>query len=262
MTVCWDHEGDLLIARLDGGPCNEIGTRTVEDLERMMEALEQQSQSVRALILCSENPNGFCAGADLRELHANLPRASPQELESMLRRIHGVFNAIDMMPCLTIAATHGVVFGGGFELALTCDVIIADRSSRFAFPELRLGLVPGFGGMPRLSRDVGNAALRDLLFTGRSIRAERAHELGIVSQLVARGEAISAARNLAEQAARFDRGAMTTAKAFIKKLPEEALEKEIEAFVTMFRSPVVAKALESFVRRRDLRPYLPTSSSS
>jgi len=72
---------------------------------------------------------------------------------------------------VTVAAVHGVVFGGGFELALTCDMIVADRTARFCFPELRLGLIPGFGGIPRLKRDLGNGLVRDLLMTGRSISA-------------------------------------------------------------------------------------------
>ena len=105
-----------------------------------------------------------------------------------------VFDTLDTAPLTTIAAVHGVVFGGGFELALTADLVIADKTARFCFPELRLGLVPGFGGIPRLSRDCGNALVRDLLLSGRSLGAARAHELGLVSQLVPRGEALAAAR--------------------------------------------------------------------
>ncbi|MCZ7681127.1 MAG: AMP-binding protein [Sandaracinaceae bacterium] len=84
-------------------------------------------------------------------------------VRAFLDRIHRVFDTLDTAPIPTVAAVHGVCFGGGFELALTCDVIVADKSARFAFPELRLGLVPGFGGIPRLERDLGNAVVRDLL---------------------------------------------------------------------------------------------------
>ncbi len=85
-------------------------------------------------------------------------------------------NAIDASPLTTIAAVHGVTFGGGFELALVCDLIIADKMARFCFPELRLGLIPGFGGIPRLKRDLGNAVVRDLLLTGRSFNATKAQQ--------------------------------------------------------------------------------------
>ena len=97
-----------------------------------------------------------------------------------------------------------MTFGGGFELALACDLIIADKMARFCFPELRLGLIPGFGGIPRLKRDVGNAVVRDLLLTGRSFNATGAG-VGIVSQVVAEGEALRAARATAAQLAKFDR---------------------------------------------------------
>ena len=97
-------------------------------------------------------------------------------------RIHAVMNALDMLPMTTVGVVRGVCFGGGFELALTCDVLIAEKSARFAFPELRLGLIPGFGGIPRLRRDVGNALIRDLLLTGHGINAPghgpRASSLG------------------------------------------------------------------------------------
>src|SRR5260221_14395279 len=98
-------------------------------------------------------------------------------------RLHSVMNGFDAAPLTTIAAVHGVCFGGGFELALVCDVIIADKMARFAFPELRLGLIPGFGGIPRLKRDLGNGFVRDLLLTGRSVNATRAQAVGLVAQL-------------------------------------------------------------------------------
>ncbi len=94
-------------------------------------------------------------------------------------------------PLTTIAAVNGVTFGGGFELALVCDLIIADKMARFCFPELRLGLIPGFGGIPRLKRDLGNAVVRDLLLTGRSFNATKAQQIGLVSQVVGEGESLT-----------------------------------------------------------------------
>src|SRR5581483_5616353 len=123
---------------------------------------------------------------------------SPSErirgVRDFLERIHRVLNTIDASPLITIAAVHGVTFGGGFELALACDLIIADKMARFCFPELRLGLIPGFGGIPRLRRDLGNAVVRDLLLTGRSFNATKAQAIGLVSQVVGEGEALKVAR--------------------------------------------------------------------
>src|SRR5436309_13967713 len=104
-----------------------------------------------------------------------------------LERIHRVMNTIDAAPLTTIAAVHGVVSGGGFELALVCDLIVADKMARFCFPELRLGLTPGFGGIPRLKRDWGNAVVGDLLRRGRSFHAAKAQQIGLVSQVGCEG---------------------------------------------------------------------------
>jgi enoyl-CoA hydratase/carnithine racemase len=132
-------------------------------------------------------------------------------------------DAIDQLPLTVIGALHGVVFGGGFELALACDLRIADQSTRFAFPELRLGLVPGWGGTYRLARETNVALLRDLLLTGRTLGAERAYQVGLVSQVVPRGEHKLAAQKMAEQCARFTRASIAAAKRLSKPLDRVAL---------------------------------------
>jgi enoyl-CoA hydratase/carnithine racemase len=238
-------------------PCNEIGSRTLEELEAFLPELAE----ARALVVHSSVDAGFCAGADLRELYLRGRELDVDGrvagVRDFLTRIHAVLNTIDTAPVPTIAAVHGVVFGGGFELALACDLIIADRTARFAFPELRLGLIPGFGGIPRLKRDAGNALVRDLLLTGRSINATRAHQAGVVSQVVGEGEALRAARAAAQQVLKFDPETAAAAKRFLKPLPEEELQQEIEIFLELFRRPVVQEALARFVDDEGPMPYLP-----
>jgi enoyl-CoA hydratase/carnithine racemase len=168
-----------------------------------------------------------------------------------------VANAIDAAPLTTIAAVHGVCFGGGFELALTSDLIIADKMARFCFPELRLGLIPGFGGIPRLKRDLGNGFVRDMLLTGRSVNAARAHSAGLVSQLASEGEALRIARNTAAQIRKFDRTTTAAAKRFIKPIPYAELEREIDIFCELFERPAVEAGLRKFVDSSDAQPYLP-----
>ena len=266
-TLSYAHVGTTLEVTLHrsvpGATCNEIGEQTLRELEGLVAYLAAGAGGARALLFASSVPRGFCAGADLRALYegmlarrvAGVPPVA--EVRAFLDRIHAVFDALDTTPLTTVAAVHGVVFGGGFELALTCDVIVADKTARFCFPELRLGLVPGFGGIPRLARDVGNAVVRDLLFTGRSLNAQRAHHLGLVSQLVAPGEAMHVARKVAEQAARFDAATSAAGKAFAKPLPSEWLNREKDTFCALFTSPVVEAALHKFVTSTDARPYLP-----
>lgn len=266
-TLRTELRDGTLFVRLNREPCNEIGLETLADFERVLSSIAEDGFfGPRALVWQSELPSGFCAGADLRALYAGLverdpdgsnPSAATAEVRSFIDRIHAVFDGFDQLPIPTIAVVHGVVFGGGFELALTADVIIAEKSARFCFPELRLGLVPGFGGIPRLRRDVGNAAIRDLLLTGRSLRASSAHKLGLVQHLVGNGQGRTTALQMAAQMARFDSAVMAKAKAFIKPLPRTELDEEKRLFVELMASPTVRDALRAFAESSDLRPYLP-----
>jgi len=239
-------------------PLNEIGSTTLELLERFVDAAERERP--RAVLVYSGLAGGFCAGADLRELYAAISGRLPEEwrgdLAAFVDRVHSVMNRLDALPSTTVAAIHGVCFGGGFELALTFDVLIADASARFCFPELRLGIIPGFGGIPRLSRDVPNAVVRDLILTGRSIGAKRAAALGVVSQFVSRGEALAVARSTAQQAVLFEPAAVASAKAFMKPSLCDQLADEKRRFLELFERPQVVAALRSFVERGDNMPYL------
>jgi enoyl-CoA hydratase/carnithine racemase len=260
-TLSWNVAGGAIELLLDRAPCNEIGSDTLVELEKFVDALASLQKQAHALIISSARKEGFCAGADLRELYHESQRLPVSERQGRVRdfleRIHRVMNVLDATPLTTIAAVHGVTFGGGFELALTCDLIIADKMTRFCFPELRLGLIPGFGGIPRLKRDLGNAVVRDLLLTGRSINAMKAQSVGLVSQVVAEGDALRVARSTAEQLAKFDRDTATAVKRFIKPIPHDELRREIEIFCELFTRPAVEAGLRKFVESTDALPYLP-----
>ncbi|MGC2474918.1 MAG: enoyl-CoA hydratase/isomerase family protein [Candidatus Sulfotelmatobacter sp.] len=260
-TMSYELKDGLIDLILHRTPCNEIGSQSLEELELFCETLQQAQESAHAVIIHSDLPCGFSAGADLRELYERSRAMEKEEaakgVREFLERIHRVLNTIDATPMTTIAAVHGVVFGGGFELALACDLIIADKTARFAFPELRLGLIPGFGGIPRLKRDIGNAVVRDLILTGRSFNATKAQQIGLVSQVVSEGEALRAARATTAQIAKFDRGTSAAAKHFIKPIPHEELRQEIDIFCDLFSKPAVQAGLKKFVESKDAQPYLP-----
>jgi len=224
-------------------------------------ALPELCDDAHALILYSTLKAGFSAGADLRELYERMrgmeKSAAVRGVREFLERIHRVMNVLDAAPLTTIAAVHGVTFGGGFELALVCDIIIADRMARFCFPELRLGLIPGFGGIPRLKRDLGNAVVRDLLLTGRSFNVMKAQQVGLVSQIAAEGEALRVARATASQVGKFDKRTAAVAKEFVKPIPYEELKREIEIFCDLYSRPAVEEGLRKFVENEGPQPYLP-----
>ncbi len=260
-TLSWELKDGCIELALHREPANEIGLQTLAELEKFVEAHETLKDQAHALIIYSTVKAGFSAGADLRELYRGakeigFDQAAPQ-VRDFLNRIHGVMNTLDASPLTTLAAAHGVTFGGGFELALVCDLIIADKLARFCFPELRLGLIPGFGGIPRLKRDLGNAVVRDLLLTGRSINATKAQQVGLISQLVAEGDALKVARFTAAQVKKFDRATSGVAKQFLKPIPYAELRQEIQLFCELFTKPAVEAGLRKFVESTDAQPYLP-----
>jgi len=260
-TLSWELADDVWELALHRPPCNEIGLATLEELEQFVATLEVAASQTSALIIYSNLKAGFSAGADLRELYTRSQEMAASArvagARDFLERIHRALNILDAAPLVTIAAVHGVCFGGGFELALACDLIIADKMARFCFPELRLGLIPGFGGIPRLKRDLGNSIVRDLLLTGRSINASKALTVGLVSQLAAEGEALRLARSTAAQVKKFDRPTSAAAKRFIKPVPYEDLRREIEIFCDLFTRPTVEAGLRKFVESTNALPYLP-----
>src|SRR5256712_985652 len=240
-SLSWDLKAGVIELALHRAPCNELGSLTLDEFEKFANALKNLAPEAHALIIYSTLPSGFCAGADLRELYHRSQQMAKDEaikgVSEFLERTHRVLNAIDAAPLTTIAGVHGVAFGGGFELALVCDLIIADKMARFCFPELRLGLIPGFGGIPRLKRDLGNAVVRDLLLTGRSFNAAKAQQIGLVSQVVGEGEALRTARATAAQLGKFERQAAIAAKEFIKPIPYEELRRGSCIFFGLFLQP-------------------------
>jgi enoyl-CoA hydratase/carnithine racemase len=260
-AISWMWQEGVVELTLDRPPANEIGSAMLAELEQFVGAFDALVPITSACIISSAQKAGFSAGADLRELYHGAAALSEKErfsgIREFLNRIHAVFNAIDAAPFVTLAAVHGVCFGGGFELALVCDLIVADKMARFAFPELRLGIIPGFGGIPRLKRDLGNAFVRDLLLTGRSVNATRAQTVGLVTHLAAEGEALKLARATAAQVTKFDAVTRTAAKKFIKPIPHDELRREIDLFCELFSRPAVMAALKKFVESSDVMPYLP-----
>jgi len=225
-------------------------------LERLRDA--RTNLDVRAVVITGRG-KGFCSGADLsRPAGAPEPvRTAGGTRETLRTGMQVLLKAIWELEKPVIAAVNGTAAGLGAHLAFVCDLIIADKMARFCFPELRLGLIPGFGGIPRLKRDLGNAVVRDLLLTGRSFNATKAQQVGLVSQVVGEGESLKAARGTAAQLGKFDRRTAIAAKKFIKPIPYDELKREIDIFCELFTQPAVEAGLKKFVESKDAQPYLP-----
>jgi enoyl-CoA hydratase/carnithine racemase len=171
-----EHIVELILDR--PGALNAVSTELAQHLSGMLRALAADA-AVRAVVLSSSQERAFCVGADLKE------RAgfSNEQLLAQRPFIRGMFGSLLELPMPVIAAVGGFALGGGFELALSCDLIVADESAVFGLTEVTVGLVPGGGGTQLLARRIGAGRAADLLLTGRKVDAQEAFRLGIVDRL-------------------------------------------------------------------------------
>lgn len=176
---------------------NAFDTRMATEMLTVFQALARASEGVRAVVLTGAGDQAFCAGADLKER-----RGMDDET---WRRQHTVFEhmsgAVMDCPVPVIAAVDGAAYGGGCELMLACDFAYATTESRFALPEVAIGLIPGIGGTQNLPRRVGPARAKEIMLTGRPFTAEEALEWGLVNRLCARGSLLSEVLATAERIA-------------------------------------------------------------
>jgi enoyl-CoA hydratase len=175
---------------------NAIGSDVLGLLAAAVAAAAADNR-VRALVIAGAG-RAFCAGADLSEIEA-LPDA--RAFRGFIARMTEVYQLISGCQKPSVAALHGVAFGGGLELALACDLRVAEHDARLGVPEMKLGVLPGAGGTQRLPRLVPAAIAKQMILTGEPITAERAHTLGLINELAAPGEAVPAALSLAAQVA-------------------------------------------------------------
>jgi enoyl-CoA hydratase/carnithine racemase len=171
------HVAELVLDRPKA--MNAVSTELARSLAGACDALGADRQ-VRAVVLASSHERAFCVGADLKE------RNSFSDAELLRQRpvTRAAYTGVLELPQPTVAAVHGFALGGGFELALACDVIVADRTAVVGLPEVSVGVIPGGGGTQLLPRRVGQARAAELIFTARRVEAAEARELGLVDVLV------------------------------------------------------------------------------
>ncbi len=190
----------------------------------LVQALEQADADaeVRAIVLTGSGPRGFCAGADIKEA-----RGAETPVEARRRMLRATYlDALERATKPTIAAIHGICMGGGFEIALACDIRIASADAIFALPETGLGLIPGGGGTQRLPRIVGLGRALDLMLTGDRIDAQEAFRIGAISRLVADNTQLATE---AEKVALRIGAKPPTATAYAKEAARSGIELDLKA---------------------------------
>jgi enoyl-CoA hydratase/carnithine racemase len=172
---------------------NAVGRPTARELHRLL-AGATDDPGLLAIVLSTAGDRFFCSGGDLKDFATMSTAAAAAEMSLDMQ---GALAILEQSPALSIAAISGLALGGGTEIALACDIRIADERVRFGLPQARLGILPGWGGTPRLFRAVGRSRALELLATGRTVDAAAALTYGLVTEVVPAGTALERAQELA-----------------------------------------------------------------
>jgi enoyl-CoA hydratase/3-hydroxyacyl-CoA dehydrogenase len=244
-TVKLETRGDVAIAWLANGLMNSIAPQVITDLHAVWKHVE--SSGVRALVIASSNPLLFSAGADIKAFTA-MDDAAGREL---LQAAHALLRGFERSGIATIAAVNGLAFGGGCELAMACDIRIAAQSALFGQPEIKLGIIPGFGGTQRLARLVGENKALEMNLVGDAIGAEEAYVFGLVNRVVLDHELLDTALRWARKLA----GQAPLAVGAIKEVSgrpdlDDGIEAEKAAFAAVFASDDAREGIGAFLGKR------------
>ena len=239
-----ERDGATAVFTIDHPPANAINGAVVSGIDEALSQAEDDA-SCRAVIITGAGPKFFSAGADITQFGGG-SEGLGGALALTLR--------IESSRLPVIAAVNGIAFGGGCELSLACDVRIASRTARFGQPEIKLGIIPGWGGTQRLPRLVGRSAAMELLLTGDPIDAERALQIGLISEIADPEDLRAAARRWAERLGGQAPLALAATKRAVNAgahLPiADALGVEQQEFVKLFSTEDAAEGIGAFLQKR------------
>src|SRR5271166_5220370 len=234
------RDDGVALVRLDRPRANALSASVLAQLAAVAEGLTAEPPG--AVVLWG-GERIFAAGADISELGGGGP-------EQVAANFHTALGALAALPRVTVAAVNGYALGGGLELALACDFRVCAEDSRFGLPEVLLGVIPGGGGTQRLPRLIGSSRAKELIFTGRQVRAEEALSMGLVNRAVAPDDVLGAALAWAAELAAGPLVAHSLAKSAVDRGLEgtlaEGLAIEAEAFVAAAGTEDAARGIASF----------------
>jgi enoyl-CoA hydratase len=252
-NILFEKDGVIGILKINRPKSlNALNPETLHEIAACLETV-RQDQSIRCLVITGEGDRAFIAGADISAM------VSMSALEGKLFSAFGlgVLRKLEELPIPVIAAVNGFALGGGTELALACDLIIASDKAKFGQPEINLGVIPGFGGTQRLARRIGLPRARELIYSGDMIDAETALRYGLVNKVVPATELMSEAKATASKLATKPPIAIRQAKAAINAGIDMDLENgcrfENEAFALTFATEDKAEGMKAFLEKREAK---------
>ena len=248
--VSYETDGNVGLITLDRPEAlNAISGAMADDLTVVLTEVAA-ANDVWVVVLRAAGEKAFCVGADLKE------RAgfSLDDFHANRAQIRGMFEALRSVPQPTIAAVFGVALGGGCELALSCDLIVAAQGTKLGLPEARVGLIPAGGGTQLLTRKLGTSRAKELIFRGRQIDVQEARELGLVADVCERADldsyAIEVARTLLESSPIALREAKRAIDSSIGLPLDEAIDVEHDAWTVVIASEDRSEGIAAFVEKR------------
>ena len=204
---------------------------------------------VRALIVTGAGDKAFCAGADIKELRERDLMAQRRGVE----KGQAVFAKLDVLPVPSVAVINGFAFGGGLELALACTFRLATPNAKLGLPEIKLGLIPGYGGTQRLPRVVGEARALEMIMTGRTVDADEALGIGLVNRLVT-GDPLEAGLSFAREFTRYSLPVLAFAREAVTRAPDvpirEGLRTEADLATLAYRTRDAEEGMAAFAEKR------------
>ena len=228
---------------------NAVNTAMANEIEALARQL-RDDRRLRALIVCGAG-RVFCAGADIAALDTLAGADGPYRF---LEALQVAFNAIEALPMPSIAAVHGLAFGGGCELALACDFRLLSAEARLGVPEIKLGLLPGAGGTQRLARLLPTAVAKQMIYFGEPLDAQGALSHGLINAVVPSGEVLNEARAWAERLAGLPPLALRSAKLLVHGAALEGLasgiEAERQAVSYLFQTRDAHEGIRAFLDKR------------
>lgn len=234
---------------LNNPPLNLVTLETTRQLAETLDEIENDD-SIRAVVVMGAGEKAFCAGSDIKEFAAVRDRV----VEKKLTKENEAFDRLDFLSKPVIAAIEGMAYGGGCEISLACDLRIMAEDAKIGLPEVKLGVVPGSGGLFRLPRLVGPARAMELMYLGKFISAHEAERIGLVNEVVPAGETVSRAVDLANEIVVQPKAAVAAIKQAVRESiavsHEEAVRTTLELSEALFRTDDCEEGIEAFFQKR------------
>ncbi|MCM2359095.1 MAG: enoyl-CoA hydratase-related protein [Geobacteraceae bacterium] len=251
-SVQIQHDGEIAVLTLNRPEVNNVLNRYTLDALLAAFLRLRDDESVHGILLTGAGKN-FCAGADIGEML----RMTPLEAGRFAELGQKVMFAAEKAGKPVIAAVRGAAFGGGLELAMACDFIVAAETALFAAPEIRLGIIPGFGGTQRLPRLIGKSKAKEMIFTGARIRAREALDIGLVNRLAPEADLLPQAAALLKKICSRGLLSLKLAKEVIDAGYDVDLRNaclmERDAFAVCFSTEDQKEGMTAFVEKREAR---------